>query len=169
MSIHRSGFYFVNGMANTDGHGRKATDAIREILQEASNFQDDRVLVDFHLNDAAPTERVLLELAGAVGGAVALGYSINKEIKEEGDEFSRIIGFLGGIGITGAVIDYSQMQNDKNNIANKLAEKVAIFLRENEHNTANLILHSQGADVGYRALVTLSDYKQRIKVITLEL
>ncbi len=40
-------------------------------------------------------------------------------------------------------------------------------MNENESNIANLILHSQGADIGYRALQQLGDYKDRIKVLTL--
>ena len=161
------GFYFVNGMANTDGHGSKATEVIQEVLQKAPEFQEGRVFVTFHLNDAAPAERVLLELVGAVGGAVALGYSINKELKKQGDKTSRFSGFLGALALTGAGYDYVQMQEDKNRIATELANRVSIFLGENELNIANLILHSQGADIGYRALDTLSEYKHRIRVITL--
>ena len=42
-----------------------------------------------------------------------------------------------------------------------------IKLKKNLKNKANLILHSQGADIGYLTLRILSNYQNRIRVITL--
>lgn len=161
------GFYFMNGIANTDGSGSKATEVIQEIIQESSDFTEGATFVSFQHNNSAPTERMIQDIALGIGGLVAVTHSLNKESKKQGDTPSRIIGFAGACAIVGALYDYNKMQEDKNEIAKTLAGRVSKFLDEDKSNIANLILHSQGADVGYRSLELLSKYKTRIRVVTL--
>ncbi|MGE0197298.1 MAG: hypothetical protein AB7H48_07885 [Parachlamydiales bacterium] len=160
-------FFFMNGIMNEDKDGSTTTDVIQSIIKEEPIFKVGKAFVVFHYNDAAPTERVIQEVALGIGGAIATGYSIDKEVKKKGDAVSRSIGFAGACAIFGAVYDYKNMQEDKNRIASSLAGRVSKFLEEDKSNIANLILHSQGADVGYRTLEILEKYKDRIRVVTL--
>ncbi len=165
--VRHTGFYFMNGIMNNDEHGSKTTDKIQRIVQNGIGFQPHTTFVTFHHNDSATQERVLIEVAVCVLGAAAIVYAIDRETKKEGDILSRTVGCLGVMAIIGAVVDYKKMQDDKNRIASEFATRVSKFLEEDELNVANLILHSQGADVGYRSLEILSPYKSRIRAITL--
>lgn len=165
--VSHVGFYYMNGIANTDESGSGATDVVQKIIQTAPNFEQDKTFVSFEHNDSAPTERLLMEITIGIGGAVAVTHSLNKESKKQGDSASKFIGVAGACAIVGALYDYAKMQEQKNEIAETLAGRVSRFLDEHELNIANLIFHSQGADVGYRSLELLSKYKERIRVVTL--
>src|SRR5262249_26088736 len=58
---------------------------------------------------------------------------------------------------------WSKIQNDKEYIAGKLAISVVEFLNQDRlnRNRVGLILHSQGSDVGYRALLCLRQLSDR--------
>lgn len=165
--VQHIGFYFMNGVANTDGSGSKTTEVIQKIIQESPDFVEDTTFVSFQHNNAAPLEKLLEAAALAVAGTVAAIYSLYQELTEQGNNTTRLIGFVGACILANAGRDYEKMQENKNEIAKTLADRVSAFLDQDNANVANLILHSQGADVGYRSLELLSKYKERIRVVTL--
>lgn len=166
--VGRIGFFYVNGVTTTDGHGSDATQTIQDIIHSTPDKDPTESVVTFHRNDSAPTARMVSDLVLAAGGLAGLGWSIKKESENKGSTSSRIAGALGVVAIGGALYDYASMQEDKNTIAQALAERILKFLSQDHSRKVNLVLHSQGADIGSRALRQLSDHhKQRIQVITL--
>ena len=62
---------------------------------------------------------------------------------------------------------YADIQVDKNHSAQALADKASAFLDENPFANLTLVFHSQGSDIGQRALDRLTSYKRRIHVVTI--
>lgn len=160
-------FFFINGIMNEDKHGHATTEVIRGIIQKASDSEIDKDIVEFQFNNSAPTEKIATEIGLAVCGAFATGYAIEREVEKKADAISRTAGLLGLAAIIVAGYDYSEMQKQKNEVANTFKGRVIEFLKSNTSNVVNLVFHSQGADVGYRALESLEGYRNRIRVVTL--
>ena len=74
---------------------------------------------------------------------------------------------MGSFLVDSGLFDYADIQNLKNESAKQLADKVADHLKQNPRRHATLIFHSQGSDIGRRALAHLNDYKHRIHVVTM--
>jgi hypothetical protein len=162
------GFYFVNGILSDDPYGSSVTQEIQTIIQSAGSFQTNgKAFVTFHPNFSTPAEKVVLDIFLIAIGTLVATYAINKEIEKKGDASSRALAALGICALVWGFYDYNKIQQEKNAIATNLAGRVSRFLNENPANVANLILHSQGADIGYRALEMLQSYKTRIRAMTL--
>ncbi|MEX0961370.1 MAG: hypothetical protein WDZ28_00750 [Simkaniaceae bacterium] len=163
----RTQYYFVNGVANTNKSGKNHTDKIKKILQKSLRFDPNSISIKFHHNYSTPVDSIIIDVLFGIIGLITVVYFFYKERKGEGNINSRILGALGAIFTIAALWDYNLIQKEKNQIARDLVESVSRFLDKNKLNTANLILHSQGADIGYRALFLLNSYKHRIKTLTL--
>jgi hypothetical protein len=72
-----------------------------------------------------------------------------------------LVAFLSGMR------DLNKLEKQKNASAQKLADRVIAYLDTHPLYHMTLIFHSQGADIGYRALEKLSAYKDRINVVTI--
>lgn len=166
-STNNFNLYFVNGVANENKDGSATTGIIQEIVRNEPAMQSGKAAVLFRYNDAATLDRLVGEIALGFGGILTTGYALKKEEENKGNASTRTVGVLGTACIIGAVWDYGQMQKDIDTIAGNLAKDVSDFLDEDPSNRAGMVLHSQGADVGYRALEQLDDYKDQIRVVTL--
>lgn len=154
----RVGVYYVNGMMRDE----KNVEDVRKTIGRITGAN-----VDVQTNDSADTKRVVTAVALVILGAILVAHAIKQEAKGNGDKLSRVAGFVGALAIIKGLSDYNKIQDEKNAIAAALAGRVLKHLSENRSNKALLVLHSQGADVGYRALQSLSHHKDRIKVVTL--
>jgi len=79
-----------------------------------------------------------------------------------------------GLGIAGVILlllglkDYVEIQEDKNKKAQEMADRIVEHCRQYPYSPVNLVLHSQGADIGARALKLLDQkHRDRIRVVTL--
>lgn len=118
-----------------------------------------------HHNPTTPLDRVIIDVGLALTGAIALTYAIKSERKRNEKLF---IGAAGTAAIAYALYDYAQIQEEKNQLARKVARSVKRDLRKSCCHTVTLVLHSQGADIGNRMLEFFTEeQRKRIQVITL--
>ncbi|WP_316357271.1 hypothetical protein [Candidatus Neptunichlamydia sp. REUL1] len=163
-------FFVMNGVANNDPSRGTLADQLQSSLDLQSDAEISiRNIIDVIPNDTATLERMAAD--ALLTGAAVLGglYTLKKESEEDADKFkSRAIGVLSTAAGLGAAYDYVQIQKEKNDLADALAQKVSNFLNNEQHSgNAVLVLHSQAADIGYRALQNLRSLKDRIHVVTL--
>lgn len=150
---------YVNGMCASHGYATKTINLIKKIIPSNS--------VDLFHNNSTLDDRVGRLILLSFFGMVSLSVAINEERKNQGNKCSRTLGAVGIIAIAAALYDYAKIQKEKNDMAEILAKEVRAFLKKDNRNVVNLILHSQGSDVGYRALIKLKKYKTQLNVITL--
>jgi hypothetical protein len=131
--------------------------------------------VELHHNNTTPKdkfEQIVVKVAMIVGikltviaadlstGKKKFQKKVNPDIKKEVESsVNRLVASISN--------DYIQIQNRKIESARRLADKVVCHLKQNRLSNVTLILHSQGADIGRRALQQLEKYKGRINVITI--
>lgn len=149
INSYSSAVHYVNGVAATKN------DAIKVAKQLATLIGDP---VTLHYNGTTPTARIAaLSMSAAGAGVFAQKGVGGKEVA--------LIG--GGALLAFCLIDYYQLQQEKN----KRAEAIAASLRNDLRNpyvTATLVLHSQGADIGLRAINLLSlNERARLQVVTM--
>lgn len=161
-------FYYVNGVANTEEDAKQTTQRIGEIIKEGIGEGEEKpICLDAHYNDSTPTERIATNVLLICLGFSCVAYWMNQESKKKWNTCNMIVGAAGVCAICALFIDQFKIQDYKNKISGELTEEIKYFLNKNPLNIANLILHSQGADIGARSLSYLEEYKDRIRVITL--
>lgn len=165
MSTVNYGFFYTNGMMADDATARQVKESIQSIIRKDCRLNS-RSHVTVQSNYATPTDRVTRDVALGLFGTMCIVYAVRQKRK---DEFTAAVLSVGVLALGLALYDYKKMQDDKNEIALALAKKVEKFLTKDRSRIATLILHSQGADVGYRALQKLegTGFSRRINVITL--
>ena len=151
--------FYVNGMRAWHNYATQTKLTIQEIVQSEN--------VILHHNDSALDDRLLVDATLLISGIFSIVIGTRQESTKKGTERSKIFYTFGGVIIMMALVDYAKIQKEKNILASTLAKEVRSFLKKNKGNVVNLILHSQGADVGYRALTSLTMYKKQINVVTL--
>ncbi|HEY5235917.1 MAG TPA: hypothetical protein VIJ14_07050 [Rhabdochlamydiaceae bacterium] len=119
--------------------------------------------VELHYNNTTSTEQAL-KITSKLGiGCLAIGFAL----ASRGRWLVKAIGILGLASFVSGVIDLNKIEKQKMASAEKMAEKVSTYLEAHPMHHLTMILHSQGADIGHRALEKLSAYKSRISVVTI--
>jgi hypothetical protein len=145
---------YCNGMTTSK---ELATDHARTIAHLTG------LEVELHYNNTTSSEKALL-ITGKLGlGCLAIGYAL----VSRGRWLTRAIGFAGIVSFISGMVDLNKIEKAKIASAEKMAGKVLSYLSAHPMNHMTLILHSQGADIGHRALEMLSLYKNRINVVTI--
>ena len=151
--------FYCNGMTTT----REQAEAHAKKIEKLTGIK-----VELHHNNTTSKDKTVAMGAKLLGGSVLLVYALAAEKKTT---YKKIIDSAVGLSGLGLLIwglhDYYEIQKQKNESAQKLADKVVSYLKKNPRNQATLVFHSQGADIGERALNLLHDYKDRIQVITM--
>jgi hypothetical protein len=141
---------YCNGM--TTSH-ELALDHVRTIKELTG------VEVELHYNNTTSSKKAL-KITGKFGIAcLAIAYAIASR--------GRMIGLAGIASFIAGVMDFNKIEKEKNDSAKLMAIRVAAYLDANPLHHMLLILHSQGADIGHRALEKLSAYKHRINVVAI--
>lgn len=156
------GFY-CNGMNTTKTSARAAAN---KLAKGAA------LPIILHYNKAtgpALTHAMMTEAGVAVVAGLGLGLGSMAVKDKKTKQMMQALAIIIPIAlITTIAIQYTQIQKAKNQEARVLAERVIKHLESDPKAKALLILHSQGADVGNRALKHhLTAYKDRIDVITI--
>lgn len=153
--------FYCNGMTTTE---EAALDFCRDIEKKTGTS------VELVHNDTTPSTQVV---SGSVKSAIgALTMTIGIVMLRKQKPIEKIIAIALTILGTGLVIwglsEYSEIQKKKNEKARQLAYRLIHHLENNPTKWATLLLHSQGADIGRRALEHMdSNLRQRINVITI--
>jgi hypothetical protein len=142
---------YINGMTTGSAAALEHCKKIEEMSGRS---------VELLHNDTTPTAKAVFIGAGIGAGLVALS------LKDK-DDSHPTVKVIGAALIGAALGQYASIQTQKNAHARTLKDKVITYLHCNPKCRITLIFHSQGADIGNRALKQLSSYKDRIHVITL--
>jgi len=155
-----SKIFYINGMIAPLDDAQAHADEIQRIASAE---------VELHYNDTTPKDITVAMVVKTLAGAVLLGGAVGYKKKTSREKKVAIVVGAVGVGlICSALYDYNQIQNKKNESAQQLASKVVRHLKDPSRlGNVILILHSQGADIGIRAIERLQDYKDRIDVITI--
>ena len=150
---------YCNGMTTTQ---KLALNHAR-IVQELTGLE-----VELHYNNTTSSEKAL-KITGKLGmGCLAVGYALASQRKFPlGKWLGRVIGLIGVISFVSGLIDLNGIEKQKTASAAAMAGRVAAYLDKHPLHHMTLILHSQGADIGHRALEKLAAYKDRINVVTI--
>jgi hypothetical protein len=119
--------------------------------------------VELHYNNTTSSEKALGITSKLGIGCLAVGYAL----ASRGRWLTRAIGFAGLVSFISGMVDINKIEKAKIASAEKMAGKVSSYLSAHPMNHMTLILHSQGADIGHRALELLDAYKERINVVTI--
>ncbi len=151
--------FYCNGMTTTLEAAQQAADKVAQIAQQE---------VHLHFNDTTPLSRVVVGGTAVALGVGCIAYAAAAEKKTDQQKASAFIFFLLGLGLSAdALMDYSRIQDEKRLSAEALAGKVERFLARHPQRMATLVLHSQGAHIGYMALERLRPLRGRINVISI--
>lgn len=151
--------FYCNGMTTTHGEAQAHADEIQKLTHTE---------VELHHNNTTSADKTAAMGIKLLGGAGLASYAVCSEKKtDEKKAVDTVVGlaglFFAGLGL----YDYYQIQNEKNESARRLANKVICHLQSHPLADVTLIFHSQGADIGRRALELLTSYKDRIHVVTI--
>lgn len=158
-STNNTQIFYTNGIITSKKEAKKCCKTIEDITGQP---------VSLHYNDTTSSERVIDISVKLVGGTILLAIAVSDE--KESDEkvlLDTAIGLGGAMLVGSGLYDLAQLQNDKNESAEKLANRVTRYLEIDSTRKATLVFHSQGADIGLRALPLLRSFKDRIEVITI--
>ncbi|MDR3624251.1 MAG: hypothetical protein P4L16_03815 [Chlamydiales bacterium] len=125
--------------------------------------------VELHYNGTTTSKNVNSIALKFFAGFVGIMYAIfSKKDTTTKKVISTAAGVVGGGCIVSGLYDCANIGNGKTDSAEILKNKIQKYLRDNPCSQANLVLHSQGADIGRRALYRLSeDLRMRINVCTI--
>ena len=151
--------FYVNGMTATREEAKRDCDAIA--AKSCSS-------VELHHNNTTSSSDFGAMIAKAAIGAVGLLFATAPRRRSKKRAIVDIgIAVASTASIASAAHDYGSIQKRKNASAVELARKVKAHLVANPLCDVTLIFHSQGADIGQKALNLLRDYRFRIRVVTL--
>jgi hypothetical protein len=126
------------------------------------------VEVELHHNNTTSTEKALKISGKLVIGCLAVSYTLaTRKRFLFGVWLSRIISLTGLVTLTSGMIDLNKIDKEKDASAQILAGRISAYLDAHPLQHMTLIFHSQGADIGHRALEKLTIYKDRISVVTI--
>ena len=115
--------------------------------------------VELHYNDTTSTAKALGITCKLSLGSVAIIAALLVQRK--------LLFVIGLASFIWGMYDLNTIDKEKNTSAQILVNRVSSYLDANPLAHITLILHSQGADIGHRALERLSAYKDRINVVTI--
>ena len=119
--------------------------------------------VELHYNNTTSSQKAL-KISGKLSlGCLAIGYALASRARW----IAKTIGLVGLASFVSGVMDLNKIETEKNTSARLMADRVRTHLDIHPMNHMTMILHSQGADIGHRALEQLSPYKNRINVVTI--
>jgi len=151
--------FYCNGMTTTREQAEVHVQKIKTLT---------RTGVAIHHNNTTSKDKTFALAAKIFAGGALLTYAIASEKKTTQKKIIDSAVGLSGVGfLVWGLHDYYEIQKQKNESAQKLADRVVLYLKKNPKGQATLVLHSQGADIGERALNLLHNYKDRIQVITI--
>lgn len=151
--------FYCNGMTTSREDAQAHVDEIRKMTSAD---------VELHHNDTTSMEKTMAMGAKLAGGAGLCAYSVCSEKKSsEKKALDTFLGIFGVASVIWGLSDYAEIQDQKNESAQELADKVISHLQQKPRSHVTLIFHSQGADIGSRALNLLERYKDRIHVVTI--
>jgi len=151
--------FYCNGIIASLASAQQAADKVGQIAKQK---------VQLHFNDTTSLSRVAMDTAEGVAGIACIIGALRAEKKSTEQKVFAGMLLLLGVGLeVDALSDYSRIQRDKRDSAEALAQKVERFLARNPKKMATLVLHSQGAHIGYMALERLRPLKNRINVISI--
>jgi pimeloyl-ACP methyl ester carboxylesterase len=175
-----------NGCNETDslaGQANKVTDAVTGKILYCNGMTTSEELalthagtiealtgieVELHYNNTTSAQKALT-LLGKLGlGTLAVCYALAAQKRLIfGVLLGRVIGLLGLSAFISGLYDINAIEKEQISSAQILANRVSSYLDAHPLDHITLILHSQGADIGHRALEKLSEYKERINVVTI--
>ncbi|HUD01568.1 MAG TPA: hypothetical protein VMR37_04525 [Rhabdochlamydiaceae bacterium] len=124
--------------------------------------------VELHYNNTTSAKKALAITAKVGLGSLGMGYALVAESKNSLRRWvSRGIGLVGLATFISGMRDLNEIDKQKNASAQRLASRVIAYLDGHPLHHITLIFHSQGADIGHRALEKLAAYKDRINVVTI--
>ena len=159
MNIDRHvGVFFCNGLNVDRQEARKNADEIEDILnaEVIHPYNDGTKDLKIGARNTLPVTTLTAFAGGFIFGPV-------------GGLFG---GIVGGLALKKSLIELNkslhEIDKNKNGRSHKLAQLIQNFLEQNPLNRTLLILHSQGRDVGRKALKILSPkYIVRIRTVVL--
>lgn len=152
--------FYVNGMTTTYPEAKKFCNT----LQTAGGTNN----VELHHNNTTPKEKVVEAVVKLVLGFAGVCYSVASEKKNrEKKAVDLALGAASAGVFAWGIYDLYEIQRKKEESADQLANKVCAYLQNNPPSDVTLVLHSQGADIGFQALEKLDCFKDRIHVITI--
>jgi len=124
--------------------------------------------VELHYNNTTSAQKALTLLAKIGIGTLAVSYALVAQKRFIfGVLLGRVIGLVGLSTFISGLFDINTIEKEQISSAQVLANRVSSYLDAHPLDHITLILHSQGADIGHRALEKLSAYKDRINVVTI--
>lgn len=151
--------FYTNGMTTHLQEAEKHCDELRKITAAD---------VELHHNHTTPADKVNEMLLKTAIGVVGLTYALTSEKKtSEKKAVDTVVGVGSGGLLVWALKDFADIQHEKNESAAALSKKVTAYLDKHPLYHVTLVFHSQGADIGYRALQQLAHLKNRIHVVTI--
>lgn len=154
--------FFANGIITSLEEANAMVKVIRTIVREKAE-------VELHFNDTTPKEKVDCMKGKAITGLALIieATKLRKKTIHE-KKVAIVVRELGLRLIRSIVNDFEEIQCLLDESAQDLADKIDFYLDDpNFCGNVTLILHSQGADIGRRALQQLEKHQGRINVITL--
>lgn len=151
MTVPRIGYFYVNGVLPTEDINNKTISKIKDIIKNSDCFNNSAVYL--FLNDSVTVHRFY---AVALQGGIAVIPALMGEIGSVRENL-----------MTVATFHSRQVEKQVDQMAKTLAERVSAFLLADSSRVVNLVLHSQGADIGQKAIKILEEHKDRIRVVTL--
>ena len=153
---------YTNGMTTPN----KDAEECRVIIESITGRP-----VELHHNDTTPGEKVgeigIKVLFGVVCGVSAACVLLSKKKSTAENVLGIAFGVAAVAFLVWALKDYYDIQQKKNASANSLVQKVTHHLTTKPLTHVTLVFHSQGADIGERALWQLGDHKNRINVVVI--
>jgi hypothetical protein len=150
---------YCNGMTTTEDDAEAHAKTIEELTG---------IEVELHYNNTTSAKKALTITSKISLGILGMGYGLVADKKTTSKKWiGRGIGFSGLLTFLSALRDLNELDKQKNASAQRLADRVIAYLDTHPLYHMTLIFHSQGADIGYRALEKLKAYKDRINVITI--
>lgn len=124
--------------------------------------------VELHYNNTTSAQKALTILGKLGIGTLAVSYALVASKRFIfGMLIGRVIGLIGLSAFISGLFDIHTIEKEQISSAQRLANRVSSYLDDNPLHHITLILHSQGADIGHRSLEKLSEYKDRINVVTI--
>jgi hypothetical protein len=151
--------FYCNGITTSE---EEALDHARQIERVTG------VRTELHHNDTTSTDDVWGIVAKIGLGILGVAYAAGSEKKTTKKKAAdTVIGGASAASIAWGLNDYRNIQRQKNASARDLADRAIEYLNEHPLYHITFILHSQGADIGLRALELLASFKDRINVVTI--
>ncbi len=126
------------------------------------------VEVELHYNNTTTLHKALLITSKVSLGILGAGYAVGSLASKVHNKWiTRAVGCTSIATLISGAVGWSEIEKQKDASAQILADKVKAYLEAHPLHHITMIFHSQGADIGHRALKKLDGYKQRINVVAI--